>query len=205
MTNVIINKIETFLKPLDRKRRALVDSVGKISKWLSGTLDIDDEKYINKYLNNLKNNENKIHNDLYEFKSTLSEITKKYTETFKALSENQITLQKQILLLSKEINEVLKIEQAFSITIMLDNLILQLQNIQNLINNVEIAISLGKSNILHSSIIEPKSLKELITKSNNLYKQSEIPKLRNFKNYYNVFSTQVMIRNSLIIFKIHAP
>lgn len=205
LSETIIKKVEIFSKPIFRKRRGLVNGIGKISKWLFGVLDSDDKKHFDYYLKTLKDNQNKIHTDLARSKLILTEMSEKYTKTFNKLSENQMKLQNQIQLLTKEINDSFKIEQAFSFTIIIDNLILQLQNLQNLINNIETAISFAKLHILHSSIIEPNKLKEIIINSNKMHKDSEIPKLNNFMNYYSLFSTQVIIENSMIMFKIHAP
>lgn len=60
-------------------------------------------------------------------------------------------------------------------------------------------------NILHSSIIKPSQLKLIITKLNKNYKVKQIPTLQRFINYYSFFSTQVIIHNKIVLFKIHTP
>lgn len=53
---------------------------------------------------------------------------------------------------------------------------MQLQSIQYTLNNIELAISFAKLNILHSFIIEPNQLTLVINKLNKLCNLRQIPK-----------------------------
>lgn len=201
---IIINKLNSFSKVI-RKKRGLFDGVGKLSKWLFGTLDADDEQFINNYIKRLDQNEIKLNTGIAEQQTLLKEMTDKYKTNFETLWLNQKTLQNQVSNLQKEINQLVSFEQAFSFGNTIDNLILQLHLIYDLINNIETALAFGKLNTLHSSIIGPEKLGLLINKLNEIYKYRQIPYLQNIMNYYNLFSTQVNFKNNLILFKIHCP
>lgn len=205
LNKLIINQLEVYSKTRNRSRKALINAVGKISKWIFGTLDSDDGKYYNNYLNTLNENQIKLNLSLSKHHTVLEEMSEKYLEHFNVLEENQITISNQIKLITKEIDKLLDIEQAFSLNVIIDNLIIQLQNTQNLINNIDTAISFAKLNILHSSIINPQTLESVITKLNEIYKTRNVPILNNFMNYYSLFSTQVTVQAGFIIFKVHTP
>ncbi|KAL3272042.1 hypothetical protein HHI36_022504 [Cryptolaemus montrouzieri] len=96
-------------------------------------------------------------------------------------------------------------DQAFSFSSIIDNLLVQLHSIQQLCNNIETAISFARLNILHSSIIEPNQIRLIIDKLEEIYNTQNIPKLRNLMDYYSLLSTQTTIRDKLILFKIHIP
>lgn len=203
LTEIILDKINTFF--IHRKKRGLINAIGKAQNWLFGTLDSDDKEQIDKYFELIHSNENKLHDDLKTQQSLLKQIVNIYGKTFKNLSDNQVILETQIKYLSKEIASIVNVEQAFSFSNIIDNLLLQLQTIQHIINNLEIAISFAKLNILHSTIIQPNQLKLAIKKLTEIYTIERIPKFQNLINYYSLFSTQVFFQNNIIVFKIHTP
>lgn len=204
LNEIILNKLAIPYEP-SRRKRGLVNAVGSLSRWLFGTLDNDDRSRINGYIETLKKNDGNLHSALLKQQSVLQEMTEKYATSFAKLADNQLTLQSQINTLTRELNELLSFEQAFSLTVIIDNLILQLQAIQNLLNNVYTAVSFAKLNVLHTSIIEPEQLKAIIFKLNKIYQDREIPLLNSLMNYYNLFSSQILIKGDILIFKIHTP
>lgn len=204
LTETTYKKLEVF-SYTSRTKRGLINGVGQISKWLFGTLDYDDEQNINSYLELLQSNDNKIHDELKQQQTLLKEMTKVYSDNFHKLNENQNILQNQLNQLSNELGELTNIREAFSSSNIIDNIILQLYSLQNLITNLETAISFARLNILHTSIIDPNRLKGIISRLNTIYKNRQIPVLKQFINYYSLFSTQLIIKDKIVIFKIHSP
>ncbi|XP_072397183.1 uncharacterized protein [Diabrotica undecimpunctata] len=199
------NKKINILFEHTRIKRGLINGVGKIQKWLFGTLDSDDEEHINNYFNMIELNENNLNKDLKTQQSFLKQMTKTYTDSFEKLNKNQGILENQIHGLIKEIKEISNLEQAFSITNTIDNLIMQLHSVDNIINNLETSLSFARLNILHSSIISPFQIKQMLNELERIYGIEQVPKLDKIINYYSLFSTQVIIQNKTIIFKIHTP
>lgn len=80
-----------------------------------------------------------------------------------------------------------------------------LLQLENILNNLETAISFARINILHSSIIEPSYIESMIEKLKQIYGNTQIPKFKHLLNYYSLFSTQIIIQNKIVLFKIHTP
>jgi Baculovirus F protein len=204
LNDLILTKTQSLTRK-PRNRRAIIDGIGKLSKWLFGTLDSDDEKYYYNYLETLNKNTQELKNNAIKQQSLLREITTKYHENFEILSDNQNLLKTQITNLKTNFKQVVHSEQALSLSVTIDNLIIQLNIIRDLINNIETAVSFAKLNILHISIIEPNVLENIISNLRETYSNDQIPSLKNVMNYYHLFSTQTIVKDNLIIFKIHIP
>lgn len=185
-----------------RTKRGLINGIGKVSKWLFGTLDSDDEQNIYSYLETLKSNNNDLQTSIKKQQTLLKELSETYTQNFDKLSKNQIILRNELENVS---NKLVNIEQAFLLSNTIDSLTTQLNFIENLMDNLETAVTFARMNTLHSSIITPHQIQLIITKLNSIYSYRQVPKLENFVNYYALFSTQVIVQDKLILFKIHVP
>lgn len=84
MTKTISGKLITFTD-VHREKRGLFDGVGKIEKWLFGTLDSEDEEHINSYMQSLQTNQNKIAGSLEKQSTLLKTISKSYSNNFQKL------------------------------------------------------------------------------------------------------------------------
>ena len=135
-------------------------------------------------LKNLYENENTFNNNLKQQQSLFKQMSDVCTKNFEKLNENQNILKGQLNNLSKEIREFINLELAFSFPNIIDNLLIQLYSIQSILNNLEIANSLAKLNILHSSIVEPSKLKLLLENLAIIYNKEQVPKLKKTFNYY---------------------
>ena len=197
----ILSNTKLFHKP-NRPKRGLINAVGKVSKWFFGTLDSDDEERYDKYLEALSQNQQDIQQDHKTKFSILSNVIQTYTERMKILSTNQKLILNRLNLLEKL---DLDITNALYISLILDNIMFQLNTINQIINNIENAISFAHVNTMHNSILNPKQLNEMINTIQNLYGKNRIPKFDELINYYNYLSVQVIIKENLILFSIHTP
>ncbi|KAL3266176.1 hypothetical protein HHI36_010360 [Cryptolaemus montrouzieri] len=168
LSEIISNKIKLFSSPV-RVKRGLINAIGKAQKWLFGTLDADDEKRIKKYMETLNSNDNKIQKEIKSQMSILRQISNKYSKVFQNLSDNQIIIETQLKTLSREVQETTDLQHAFSFSNIIDNLVLQLNSLHHIFDNLEIAISFGRLNILHTSIIEPQQIRIILSKLNKIY------------------------------------
>lgn len=74
---------------ISRQERGLINAVGKVNKWLFGSLDSDDEVRFNKYLSTLSNNQKIIQDDMKSEFSVLNDVIKTYSQQIEKLSYNQ--------------------------------------------------------------------------------------------------------------------
>lgn len=204
LTQTISDTLDSFCHNL-RTKRGLINVVGKMSHWLFGIMDSDSEEHINAYLKTIEDTQNGINNDLQSQKTVLKEIVNTYNNAFQKLDANQLAFKNQIENIYKRVDKLSKLDEAFTFTHILDSMSTQLYYIQDLINNIENAISFAHLNVLHSSIIKPNQLKLIISKLNTIYENYEVPKLNKLHNYYSLFSAQAIIQNDFVIFKIHVP
>lgn len=152
-----------------------------------------------------KNNDN-IYQSLNDQETVLNEVTRVYHKNFELLRENQEILHNQLYQLSKDFELIDSIECAFSFANIIDNLLIQLHSVQYLLNNIEIGITFASLNVLHSSIIKTTELQLIISKLEAIYGTQQIPVLENFVNYYYLLCTaQVLIKDRMVLFKIHIP
>lgn len=187
---------------ISRQERGLINAVGKVNKWLFGSLDSDDEVRFNKYLSTLSNNQKIIQDDMKSEFSVLNDVIKTYSQQIEKLSYNQkLMLNKLRSLEDSEKN----IAHYLYISLVLDNMMFQLNTINQIINNLETAISFAHSNVMHNSILNPNQLREMIKNIQNLYGVDHVPKFNELIDYYKYLSVQLIIRDEIILFSIHTP
>ena len=197
----ILGNTKIFHKP-KRSKRGLLNVVGKVDKWLFGTLDSDDETRYNNYFESLTKNQEILNNNLYKEQSILSTVTQEYTKNLQKLNTNQI-------IIAEKINSIkhtqLDLSNALYMSLILDNIMLQLNTLNSIISNIENAISFAHVNKMHNSILNPNQLLTLIEQIKTIYGPNRIPKFKELINFYNYLSVQVIIKNNSILFSIHTP
>lgn len=197
----ILSNVEIFHKPT-KVKRGLINIVGKVNKWLFGTLDSDDEDRFNNYFNTILQNEQKAQDDLKSEHTVLTSVVETYNVQLKKLTKNQdLLLDKINQLRDMEYN----IGNALYMSLILDNIIFQLNTVNQLVSNIETAISFAHVNTMHNSILNPSQLRKLISDLHSLYKSDNLPKFNELINYYKYLSVQVMIKENIILFSIHTP
>lgn len=200
--NVITQRLDQLI--VTKQKRGLLNLVGKVDKYLFGTMDADDEKYFNDQIQLIRNNQYKLSLDLAKQKSVLLNITEAYNKKITKISQNQ-----QILV--QHLNEVIKSQTVIDY----DFEFLELQQTLELIkqeylialdfiNQIHTSISLAKMNILHPTIISPAEFKEILYKMKLLYPNETITFIEPH-SYYEFLETSVRIYNNKIYFYIHYP
>lgn len=181
-----------------KQKRGLINAVGKINKWLFGTLDSDDEQKYDQYINAISNNQHILQNDVKQAISVLSNVTQTYTSHLNKIEENQKIIRNKLALL--EIQEI-SISDALYLSLIVDNINVQLSKIKSLLDNIETAISFAQLNIMHNTILNELQLEEI---KNNIPKENII-QFSKIINYYKIITPQVKILKDFIIFTIHMP
>lgn len=197
----ILRNTKIFHK-FNRQKRGLLNVVGKVDKWLFGTLDSDDETRYNNYFNTLTKNQDILNKNFYKEQSILSTVTQEYTKNLDKINNNQLLILEKINLLDKN---QLNLSSALYISLILDNVMLQLNTLNSIINNIENAISFAHVNKMHNSILNPNQLLTLIENIKTIYGPNRIPEFKELINFYNYLSVQVIIKNNSILFSIHTP
>lgn len=182
-----------------RQKRGLINAVGKINKWLFGSLDSDDEQKYDQYLNVISNNQKTLQTEMQHSITILSNVTQIYATHLNKIEENQKIIRNKLALLdAKQIT----ISDTLYISLIIDNINNQLLKIKTILLNIQTAISFARLNIMHNTIINEFQLKELL---NNLPKEHTI-QFSKIINYYKIMIPQVKItKNKFIIFAIHVP
>lgn len=200
LLNTIQNNIQLFSK-IKREKRGLINAVGKVDKWLFGTLDSDDEEKYDNYFSTLFSNQETLQNNFQNEHTVLTNVISTYTNHIDKIEYNQKILESKIKdLQTKEID----ISHVIYLSLLLDNATFQLNTIKHLLERIETAISFAKLGILHNSILNSYQLSELINNIQNKFGNNVI-RFEEPIYYYTLFSTQVFIKENIIIFSIHIP
>lgn len=213
MTQSKLNQTFDYLKLIEqntlilyrhkiRNKRGLINIVGKVNKWLFGTMDSDDEERYDSYLKTINQNQQNINNDFRNEQTILKEVIDSYDKQMTIITNNQNTILTKLNIIEKQ---TLDISHALYLSLILDNIIIQVNKINHLVNNIENAISFAQANIMHNTILSPKQLNDLIIKTQQIYGKNNIISLQEEINYYKLFSAQVFIKNKIIIFSVHIP
>lgn len=212
----ILNRAEYLIKEVQdkfgnlhghiRTKRGFFDGVGKLSKWLFGTLDSDDEKRYNNAIDLLGKNQESIVNEVNLQISLFKKLIDNYNQTVETIYQNQEKLEYHLEIFKAVITEkISSMSEYISFHGTIHEIILDCQNIINFIDGIENAIMFSKLNALHNSIISSHELKEMLKYLETIYSESEIPKFDNILSYYQFLGTQVTFSNSKLIFAIHVP
>lgn len=197
----ILRNTKIFHKP-NRSKRGLLNVVGKVDKWLFGTLDSDDEFRYNNYFNTLSKNQETLNKNFYKEHSILSTVTQEYSKNLEKINSNQKVILEKINLLEEN---QLDLSNALYMSLILDNIMLQLNTLNSIINNIETAISFAHVNKMHNSILNPNQLLTLIEDIKTKYGPDRIPEFKELINFYNYLSVQTIIKSNSILFSIHTP
>lgn len=192
-----IAKLQLF-SGKSKNKRGLINVVGKINKWLFGSLDSDDEENFNKYFNTLFKNQQTLSDEMKNSTFILSTITKTFVTSLNRISENQNKIKNKLELLEqRQVN----IADSLYISLIIDNINSQINRVKTILINLETAISFAKINIMHNTIINEFQLGELL----NSIPKNKLIQLNNPISYYKIMSPKVKIINQTVIFAIHIP
>lgn len=144
----LTNRINNLSHP--RHKRSLINAIGIAAKWAFGTLDEEDGINMNKNLDTLNINYDNLHSDVQKQNKLIQNITVSYEKKFKSIEEQIHQIESET---NKKFYTMERANQEILISIQLDNIINQINLLQQILTDIETAVSFAKINILHSSII----------------------------------------------------
>lgn len=177
---LLSKEVENLLENHHKQRRGLVNIVGKGLKYLTGTMDYDDEQEIRNSLEtNEKNNKNLIDglNDQikvnYHFNEVIDNITKH-------INGQQLEIKTQLLnvgnAVNREFSKINSMQQAFQIQY-------DIQLLREQVRKVEENLLLSKLGVLGKDILSPEEVKKF---------NITISKLSNIKSTVIIHKDQII-------------
>lgn len=173
-------EIESLLGNYHHKaKRGLVNVVGKALKYLTGTMDYDDEQEIKQSLDiNEKNNKNLIDglNDQIKINNHFNEVIDNIT---RQINGQQLEIKRQLFNIGNAINqeflEVTKMQHAYQIQY-------DIELLRDQIRKVKENLMLSRLGVLGTDIISPKEIKQF---------NITINKLQNIKSSAFIYNNQI--------------
>ncbi|KAL1513723.1 hypothetical protein ABEB36_003095 [Hypothenemus hampei] len=169
-------------------------------------MDSNDIDIMTKYIENLKSDQKGIRISLSKPQTVIKEMVSIYTETFETIEQNHNNIIKRInnfisgeTVFSNEISELL------FLNIISDEVGIQLEILLDVVSNLEIALSFGKSHYLHNSIIPNDKILIILEELKTMYNSSSIANFSHVLDYYSFFSTDIIITREIVLFKIYVP
>lgn len=218
---IIINNLETKIdeqisqilpKNPIRHKRGLINGLGSIIKSITGNLDQSDAERIDSNINILKENQNDLKIVLNNQMSILEKSINTFRDTIKNISLNQDILKTKIYQTIKIIENVeLKqttISEVLQVHMILSQIALFYQNIYNILERIETAITFAKLRTFHNAIMNPEYLlteMQLISKHLINEKLPFKPIKENMLNIENCLEIKSYIKDQQVIFIIEIP
>lgn len=208
----INNRLNQMLPMQTRQKRALINALGSIIKSITGNLDQDDAERIDANINILQQNENNLKIALDKQITLFSKSIDNFQETIKNVSHNQKILETRVNQIIETINKV-EIEETnlfefFRIHMIFSQITTFYQNIYDILENAETAISFAKLNTFHNTIINTNELLtelQLLDKKLTFEKLPFEPIIENILKIENTFEIKSYVKNNQIIFVIEIP
>lgn len=184
-----INELQLQLSKFEshsRTKRGLVNLVGKINKYLWGTLDSGDLEEINSKFDILMNNQEQIQEVINIRTSILRNITKSFERTTQELLENQKQIATRVNLYVQKINTV-------EFRILLQKCITNLEFLNE-------AIQLSHFGISSPYLISKELISEMNARLEELYKPEQLLKLEINYSIISIIRTDInILEDSLLL------
>lgn len=196
-----------------RVKRGLINGVSYTFKWLFGIPDADDAEYYNDAIHAVVNQNQDMQKLLKQQVHIISEAISGYNRSALTLKFNEEKLNKNIKIFNKFSNSsIIRINSLTYVQTVMDHLNLLSQITEELDEEFDVIISsilFSKQNILHPSIITPKSLREELLKINNKRTDLDFPidldDNANIFKYTQICSLSVVYTNKVLIYAIKIP
>lgn len=189
-----INELELQLNKFEshsRVKRGLVNLVGKVNKYLWGTLDSDDLEQINTKFETLLSNQDQIQEVINERTTLLKNITKSFEKTTQELLENQKQISTKINLYNRKINTI-----KFKLLL------------QRCITNLEFlneAIQLSHFGISSPFLISKDLISEMTNELRGLYKREQLLNLDINYSMISIIRTDISILKDSLLLQFSYP
>lgn len=183
----------------DRVKRGLFNFVGSTNKFLFGNLDAEDGEQIYKRIQSIEKNENEIVKMNNIQLSLSKQLTKAYNATISKLVENQNKLK-------FEVDKLISSERWnwSSFQLLFGQIISNLRFTDDVLNNIENAITFSKLGIIHPSIISIKKLEQMFRLLSKYHVDSNLLKI-NFSDLYTLVKVRSYLHQSKIVFALSVP
>lgn len=195
----IKTKFENIFSLNERIKRGLFNFVGSANKFLFGTLDADDGEKIYKRIESLEKSNNKIIEANNIQISLSKQLTEAYNNTVSKLVKNQE-------ILKTKINELITAEKwnwsSFQTTF--GQIISNLRFTDEILNDIENAITFSKLGIIHPSIISIKKLEKIFRVLSKYHSESTLLKI-NFSDLYGLIRVRSYLHEKKIVFALSIP
>lgn len=197
--NLAFEKLGNFnSKP--RNKRALINVVGRVEKWLFGTLsDEDGERYDNA-IETLKQNQLSIYNDQKNSITVTKEFVNETTELLHKVKANNEYLEKQVSKLHRTIDDITTYLTSHHI---LNSLMQNCELLMGAIDNLQTSVTLAQMHTLTTSILPLTGINEIKGMMHQMY--SNQISFKDNRNYYRYLFTEVGYIDSEILILIHFP
>lgn len=208
----INDRLNQILPTQTREKRALINALGSIIKTITGNLDQDDAERIDNNIDILKQNQNDLKISLNKQMTLLSKSIDNFQETIKNISHNQEILEYRVNQIIETINKVeikeTNLFEFFRIHMIFSQITTFYQNIYDILENIETAISFAKLNTFHNTIVNTNELLaelRLLTKKLTFEKLPFEPTSENILKLENTLEIRSFVKNKEIVFVIEIP
>lgn len=195
-----------------RSKRGLINGLGSIVKSLTGNLDQEDAQKYDRLISKLSSNQGKIKSLINEQTTLMQKSITNFENLSKNISQNQLILenrieQAQIALKQIQTNNTNSYGY-FLGQVLISQVISAFQNIYDILENLEIAITFSKLNIFHSSIVNPEELLSEIKSIESHLHQGKLPfpvTLNNILSFERIIEIKCYTKENKIFFIIEIP
>lgn len=202
----IVHKKYSNLHPHIRRERGLINGIGKINKWLFGTLDSDDEIRYDNAIKILELNQKDLIHEVNLQTSLYKKLIGHYNKSITTLFQNQQNLDNDLSKFQAAVNnQIGDLSEYISFQGMIYQINLDCQNIITFLDNLENAIVFSKLNSLHNSIVSANEIQDMVEHLQKLYNKNQVPKFKNILTFYQFLGTQISFIDTKLVFGIHFP
>lgn len=210
------NKIFTQITQLNpshvRSKRALINGLGSVLRFITGNLDQSDAERYDTAIETLSKNQFTIKTLMNDQITLLEKSIKTFNQSIQTLAHNQIVLNSRIIQIQDAIKstELKNIETYtyFLIHTVLTQITTAYQEIYDIFERIEVAITFSKLNIFHNAIIPSHELLKEISFINNHISNNKLPFEPNINNvllFEKIIEIKSYNKHNQIIFIMEIP
>lgn len=165
---VLENKIKSQINQINplstsnRFKRGLINGLGSIIKSLTGNLDQQDAEKYDKIISTIYDNDNNLKTAMQEQITIIENSNKYFREVSENLTHNQILLESRVLQVQTAMRNmkenVLETKFYFTTQMLISQVTTSFQEIYDLLEKLQVAITFSKLNTFHNSILDPNEL-----------------------------------------------
>lgn len=191
-----------------RTKRALINALGSVVKFISGNLDQEDAKHYDEAIDQLQINQDKIINTFNKQISLNIKLLDNYNETLNLIQHNQDVILQRINDVQQEISKQnFEFSQYQKVRDVLDQISDNLNSLILFLTDLENAITFSKLGTLHRSILNIDEMKIIINKLQNLYHSEQLMYINDIDlyNYYNLIEVKSYYSGYRLVFVLSIP